>query len=593
MANKPKMNKDILAFQNNPNFVILNNPLANPKFVRAISKTEKKALSAKETYTPKLFFEVASRLQLTDLDKIRDENGFIDDEKSIRVEINIREFAKAIGATKNNSFIVDLKNTATFLSSIQIPFIDAKGELTFVGVVNNKAKFTENGNMTLFVDGEMADIILNVRENGNFSFLKEIYYGLDSGQSLKLYPFFKSWANKGRYETGLERFKEDFGFNTSGYTRFAMFEARVLKPAIEEINEKTDIVVTYETTGENLDGLRPRVTGLIFWITAKEKTKILPTGEVHTATPKATIEPTPEPIEATPPQEQPKHAPAQAVATANPNEPTTEEITAILSKIDPKITPEQVAVLVEFYSPVRLWEMAKQASIEHKKTPIKNLIGFIKSSADMLGLGLWKKEKERAKQEQEKAEKVKAEQATKKLLEQITIKYKEDKTNYIKAQYEKATEEQKAEAVEMVWNEQSNKRILFKDENKTTPNSYGKEKIKELIAFPEGYNERAWIKNHALKTFGVQIDFDQDGQMILASLVNAPIEGEPVEIGVFDRKRAAAQTPKVAEKIEDPQTPPPPQEQEPEIVPNKSVHEDEQTETPKGIGALLSKFKWK
>lgn len=62
-------------------------------------------------------------------------------------------------------------------------------------------------------------------------------------------------------------------------------------------------------------------------------------------------------------------------------------------------------------------------------------------------------------------------------------------------------------------------------------------------------------------------------------------EQAPQVVGKFDREKV---TPP-----QEPQTPPPPQEQEPEIVPNKSVHEDEQTETPKGIGALLSKFKWK
>ena len=504
MANKPKMNKEILAFQNNPNFVILNNPLANPKFVRAISKTEKKALSAKETYTPKLFFEVASRLQLTDLDKIRDENGFIDDEKSIRVEINIREFAKAIGATKNNSFIVDLKNTATFLSSIQIPFIDAKGELTFVGVVNNKAKFTENGNMTLFVDGEMADIILNVRENGNFSFLKEIYYGLDSGQSLKLYPFFKSWTNKGRYETGLERFKEDFGFNTSGYTRFAMFEARVLKPAIEEINEKTDIIVTYETTGENLDGLRPRVTGLIFWITAKEKTKTLPTGQVHTATPKAIIEPTPEPIEATPPQEQPKPAPAQAVATANPNDPTTAEIATLISKIDSKITPEQIELLIELYNPIRVWEMAKQAGIEHKKTPIKNLIGFIKNSSDMLGLGLWKKEQNKKEQEETKVKQANEKEQGQVIVQRIIDSYDKRANDEFKKKYQSMTEQERNEIIDKLkqqkWTEK-----LFKDGRLTQD---GIVYIGQVALFGNDYDRRQKIINYALKFHNVQLKHD-------------------------------------------------------------------------------------
>lgn len=590
MTNKPKMSKNIESLQNSSDFVILNNPLASPKFVRKISKTETKAISVKEIYAPKLFFEVASRLKPADLEQIKVT-------ESVAIEINIKQFAEAIGSNNSSNFYTDIRNTAEYLSDLKMSFIGNDGLLTTVGVFN-KTKTDEKGKIIVFVDGELAQRILDVREKGNFSFLKEYIFGLKTGQAIKLYPFFKSWLNHGRYETRLDRFKEQFGYDTKGYTRFALFEKYVLKPATEEINEKTDIIVTYETTGENLDGLRPRVTGLIFWIIAKEKTKILPTGQVHTATPKATIEPKPEPIETAAPQEQtpktpqgqPKPAPAQAVTTANPNEPTAVEIEALISKIDPKITPEQIELLIELYNPVRVWEMAKQAGIEHKKTPIKNLIGFIKGSSDMLGLGLWKKEKEKAKQEQEKAEKAKAEQETKKLLEQITTKYKEDKNNYTKAQYEKATEEQKAEAIERVWNEQSNKRILFANENKSTPNSYGKEKIKELIAFPEGYNERAWIKNHALKTFGVQVDFDETGQMFLANLVNVPIESEAVEVGKFDRGRAKVQTAKTIEPIEKQQeqtTAPAP------IVENPNEPTTDNIETPKGIGALLSKFKWK
>lgn len=578
---KRSQDEAIKSMQQDENYVVLSNPLASPKFIRMIGKG--KELSINDTYTPKIFIEIASKLTPEHLEGLNRS-------QTIKLEIKIKDFLQDIGANvKNYKHLID---SIEIMQSNLLRWKEGDEVIT-TAIISKSVHNEKTGKVEIYVDSDISRHILEVKKQSNFHFLKSNIFRLQNAQAIRLYPFFKSWENypKG-YETSLDRFKEQFGYNSKGYNKFSNFDIKVLRPATEEIKEKTDIIVAYEPTGDNLDGLRPRVTGLIFWVTSKEKVKILPTGQVHakqeTAAPQ---EQAPEPIEATPPQEQPK--PAQAVATTNPNEPTTEEITAILSKIDPRITPEQVAVLVEVYSPVRLWEMAKQASIEHKKTPIKNLIGFIKSSADMLGLGLWKKEKEKAKQEQEKAEKAKAEQATKKLLEQITTKYKEDKANYIKAQYEKATEEQKAEAVEMVWNEQSNKRILFQNENKATPNSYGKEKIKELIAFPEGYNERAWIKNYALKTFGIQVDFDQDGQIILASLVNESIEGEPVEVGVFNRERVAAQMPKVAEKIKEPQTPPPPQEQEPEIVPNKSVHEDEQTETPKGIGALLSKFKWK
>lgn len=582
---KKSQDEVIKSMQQDENYVVLSNPLASPKFIRMIGKG--KELSINDTYTPKIFIEIASKLTPEHLEGLNRS-------QTIKLEIKIKDFLQEIGANvKNYKHLID---SIEIMQSNLLRWKEGDEVIT-TAIISKSVHNEKTGKVEIYVDSDIARHILEVKKQSNFHFLKSNIFRLQNAQAIRLYPFFKSWENypKG-YETELERFKEQFGYNTSGYRFWNNFEAKVLKSATEEINEKTDIIVTYEPTGENLDGLRPRVTGLIFWVTSKEKTKVLPNGQVHIKQDPTESEATAAPQEQTPtpPQEQPNPVTAQAVATTNPNEPTTKEIAAILSKIDPKITPEQVAILVEFYSPVRLWEMAKQASIEHKKTPIKNLIGFIKSSADMLGLGLWKKEKEKAKQEQEKAEKAKEEQATKKILDQITAKYKEDKANYIKTQYEKATEEQKAEALEMVWNEQSNKRIFFTGENKHTPNSYGKDKIKELIAFPEGYNEKSWIKNHALKTFGVQVDFDETGQIILASLINAPIEGELIAVGTFDRGRAAAQTPKVSKKVEEPQTPTPPQEQEPEIVPNKLAHENEQTETPKGIGAILkSKFGWK
>lgn len=496
MTNKPKMSKNIESLQNSSDFVILNNPLASPKFVRKISKTETKAISVKEIYAPKLFFEVASRLKPADLEQIKVT-------ESVAIEINIKQFAEAIGSTNSSNFYTDIRNTAEYLSDLKMSFVGNDGLLTTVGVFN-KTKTDEKGKIIVFVDGELAQRILDVREKGNFSFLKEYIFGLKTGQAIKLYPFFKSWLNHGRYETGLDRFKEQFGYNTSGYRFWNNFEAKVLKSATEEINEKTDIIVTYETTGENLDGLRPRVTGLIFWITAKEKTKILPTGEVHTATPKATIEPTPEPIEATPPQEQPKPAPAQAVATANPNEPTTTEITILISKIDSKITPEQIELLIELYNPVRVWEMAKQAGIEHKKNPIKNLIGFIKNSADMLGLGLWKKEQNKKEQEETKVKQANEKEQEQVIVQRIIDSYDKRANDEFKKKYQSMTEQERNEIIDKLkqqkWTEK-----LFKDGQLTQD---GIVYVGQVALFGNDYDRRQKIINYALKFHNVQLKHD-------------------------------------------------------------------------------------
>lgn len=494
------MSKEIEALQKNPDFVILNNPLSNPKFVRAISKTETKALSIRDIYTPKLFYEIASRLKPEDLEHIKTT-------ESVKIEIQTKQFAEAIGATSNSNFYTDLKNTAEYLASLRVPFKGKDGLQTTVGIVT-KTKTDEKGKIILFIDGELAQKILEVTDHGNFSFLKEYIFGLQNGQAIKLYPFFKSWLNHGKYETGLDRFKEQFGYNTSGYRFWNNFEAKVLKQAIQEISNKTDIVVTYETTGENLDGKRPRVTGLIFRITAKEKTKTLPNGELH-AKPTTKVEPTETAAPPPTPQEQPQTVSVQAVPIVKNNEPSTQEITEMMQKIDSSITPEQVTVLIEFYNPVRVWEMAKGALAEHKKKPIHNLIGFIKKSADMLGLGLWNKEHEKkevkAKEESKASQKEKEQTIIKKIIEE----YDKRATEEFLKKYNSMTPEEQDEAIQEIKKEEWTRRMYF---DKATGEILedGKRLIGQRAFFGIDYNRNQKIIGYALKYHNRQIKIDHN-----------------------------------------------------------------------------------
>jgi Initiator Replication protein len=76
-------------------------------------------------------------------------------------------------------------------------------------------------------------------------------------------------------ENELEAFKKKFGYDTEGYSRFSNLQKYVIDPAINEINEKTELTITYKLLGDNLQGIRPRVTGIQFFI-KENKVKGLP-----------------------------------------------------------------------------------------------------------------------------------------------------------------------------------------------------------------------------------------------------------------------------------------------------------------------------
>jgi plasmid replication initiation protein len=389
MKNHKMTQAQIESLQNDANYVIGDNPISTAKFMRAISKGEYKPLSVKDTYTPKLFYEMVSRIKPQDLENIKiNEN--------IEIEIEVKKFAEAIGAINNNNFYNDIKNTAEYLSDIKVVFKTYDGFNTRVGLVS-KTKTDEKGKITLYVDSELARKILDVKDNGNFSFLKSNVFVLQSGQAIKLYPFLKSWLNKGIYttypkdgKTGLETFKEQLGYNTSGYIRYNTFRSKVLEPAITEINEKTDINVSYQPTGDNLDSKKPRIDGLIFYIKAKDKIKQL--AEQQQTPPKQDTQPE-KPI---------------VQKTAQSNEPSEAEIIVLGEKLKLSLIQIQTIIGELKGNHIRAFEVLQGCINEGKTKTINSNFAYIITSLSTLGIGLWQEQKEKKqKAELQKAEKEK------------------------------------------------------------------------------------------------------------------------------------------------------------------------------------------
>lgn len=70
---------------------------------------------------------------------------------------------------------------------------------------------------------------------------------MNSVYSARLYELLIQWRKVGKTPIlKLEEFREQLGIGINEYLRMHHFKARVLEPAIKEINEKTDITATYE-----------------------------------------------------------------------------------------------------------------------------------------------------------------------------------------------------------------------------------------------------------------------------------------------------------------------------------------------------------
>lgn len=69
---------------------------------------------------------------------------------------------------------------------------------------------------------------------------------LNSTYSIRLYEIMKRWSFAVNWECPLEDLKEMIGVQEDTYKQYGHFKNRVLKRAVDEVNEKTDIKIVFE-----------------------------------------------------------------------------------------------------------------------------------------------------------------------------------------------------------------------------------------------------------------------------------------------------------------------------------------------------------
>ncbi len=262
---KKTQSEVIQDLQINPDYIILNNPLATPKFVRQVGKKGKER-QITEIYTPKIFFEIVSRLTPQHL-----ENAV---GKYVQINFNVGDFLRELGLKSSKNYYNHIIDCVDEMQRINIKYEDDE-TLGSYSVIPDYTYGKSKGDMVLDLNVKLVKKILEVKHDENFSFLKKYLFRLQNAQAVKLFPFFVSWKNKGMVELTVESFKKKFGYDTEGYKFFTNIKNKVLDPAINEINDKTELFISYTLLGTSLESQRPRVTGLRFFISEKKAPKLL------------------------------------------------------------------------------------------------------------------------------------------------------------------------------------------------------------------------------------------------------------------------------------------------------------------------------
>lgn len=183
-------------------------------------------------------------------------------------KIPAHEIKKALDLDSDRIY-EQLKDIATKLKTRAVLVEDVKLKKWAVLSYVETARY-EEGYLYIKLHYELAPFLLKL-----YSHYTPLQLGiilkLNGTHTITIYEWLKKWMKTERKEISLLEFKEKLGVHeTKSYDNFKDFRKRILEPAFQEINEKSDITFTYETKKDRL-----KIVALIFHIKNKENIEVI------------------------------------------------------------------------------------------------------------------------------------------------------------------------------------------------------------------------------------------------------------------------------------------------------------------------------
>ena len=181
-----------------------------------------------------------------------------------KIRVTADEFANVLGAEKKNNIYKELKMASDrLLNRIITVHYPEKELFTKTHLIASINYWYGKGYVDIAISPDMKPHLLKLKENftqyklSNIARLSSIY-------AIRIYELLKKQEVLGQRTFFLEDLRNKLGLPPETLQTFKNFRVRVLKTAQEEINEKTDIEIsyTYQKTGR-------KVTAIIFSIQSK------------------------------------------------------------------------------------------------------------------------------------------------------------------------------------------------------------------------------------------------------------------------------------------------------------------------------------
>lgn len=190
----------------------------------------------------------------------------VDATQDTAIEVTAKDFADACNIETASAYSQMQDASETIMSRV-FNYKNERGKRVNVQWVIRSVY--EDGYISLWFTKEVLVMLKVFDEHNPFTkYKKNEVLKLRGEYSIDLYHLSKKYEKMTSWIMPLDEIREDFSLSKS-YSRINNLKSRVIDPAIKEISEKTDIIVTYENVKRGRT-----VTGLKFTVRAKPASKI-------------------------------------------------------------------------------------------------------------------------------------------------------------------------------------------------------------------------------------------------------------------------------------------------------------------------------
>ena len=159
--------------------------------------------------------------------------------------VTIKELAKFVGLEKNKNVYQQMAEATKGMVGrlVEIGSFEQDNYLQ-VGLISSAKYKVGEGFIDLEISPQLVPYLLDLKANFTKAYLRDLM-AMKSAYSIRLYDLLNQYRKAGRRSLTVDEIKTMLGISKK-YKAYKNFKARVINPSIKEINERTDLFVSYK-----------------------------------------------------------------------------------------------------------------------------------------------------------------------------------------------------------------------------------------------------------------------------------------------------------------------------------------------------------